>query len=130
MDQFGVVSPELKRLARTPLPAEISTPMEGGDQRVEHWLGAEVKSVTTPGEVSATGLGRTGGVFVVRVPPDSEAARAGLRRNDVILRINSTHVADWEEFDAAWRAAAGNGPVPLAIWREQKECKIDVRSSR
>jgi hypothetical protein len=130
MDKFGVVSPELKRLARTPLPAEISTPMEGGDQRVEHWLGAEVKSVATPGEVSATGLGRTGGVFVVRVPPDSEAARAGLRSNDVIFRINSTQVMDWEEFDSAWRAAAGDGPVPLAIWREQKECEIDVRSSR
>ena len=104
--------------------------MEGSDQRVEHWLGAEVKSVTTPGEVSATGLGRAEGVFVVRVPPDSEAARAGLRSNDVILRINSTAVADWEEFDAAWRAAAGNGPVPLAIWREQKECKVDVGPSR
>ena len=107
-----------------------STPVDSGDQRVEQWLGAEVKSVTTPGEVSATGLGRAGGVFVVRVPPDSEAARAGLRRNDVILRINSTDVADWEKFNAAWRAAAGNGPVPLAIWREQKECKVDVSPSR
>lgn len=130
MDQFGVVSPELKRLARTPLPAGTSMPIESGYQRVEQWLGADVKSLTTPSEVSATGRGRAGGVFVVRVPPHSEAARAGLRRNDVILRVNSTDVMDWEEFDAAWRAAAGNGLVPLAVWREQKECAVVVCRSR
>jgi PDZ domain/Right handed beta helix region len=130
MDQFGVVSPELKRVARTPLPAVASTPIEGGDQRIEHWFGAEVKSVTTPGEVSATGLGRAEGVFVVRVPLDSEAARAGLRRNDVILRINSNAVADWKEFNAAWQAIAGTRPVQLAIWREQKKCDVEVGPSR
>jgi hypothetical protein len=130
MDQFGVVSPELKRIARTPLPTVASAPVDTRDQRVMQWLGAEVQSVTTPGEVSATGLGRTEGIFVIRVPPDSAAAKAGLRSNDVILRLNTTAVAGWEEFIAAWRAAADAGRVQLTVWREQKEYRIEVRPSR
>ena len=91
-----------------------------------HWLGAEVKSVTTPGEVSATGLGRAEGVFVVHVPADSAAAKAGLHENDVILKINTTAVAGWKEFLAAWQTAEDGAPVQLEVWRDQKRIEIDL----
>ena len=130
MDQFGVVSPDLKKIARTPLAAVATAPMESGDQRVMHWLGAEVKSLTTLGEVSATGLGRPAGILVVRVPPDSEAANAGLLSNDVILKINATAVAGWDEFFSEWKAVSGAGLVQLDVWRDQKECSVEVGPSR
>jgi S1-C subfamily serine protease len=128
MDQFGVVNPEFKRIARTPQPAESVAPAEGQDQRVMQWLGAEVKNVTTPGEVSATGLGRAEGVLIVRVPPNSKAARAGLRNNDVILRLNATAVADGEGLNAAWQAAS-NRLVNLTLWREQKRQQIELKAA-
>ncbi len=131
MDQFGVKSPELKRIARTPkLPSVAGASAKGQDHVVMHWLGAEVKSVTTPGEVSAAGLARAQGLLFVRVPPESAAAKAGLRDNDVILGVNSVAVGGWEDFIAAWKAAANAGLVRLSVWREQKKCEVDVEPSR
>lgn len=130
MDQFGVVSPELKQLARTPLPAVAAAPSEYPDQGTVQWLGARVRSVTTPGEASATGLARARGVFIVDAPADSAAGKAGLRSNDVILQLNSTTVAGWEDFNDAWQAVADPGPVRLVVWRDQKAYEIDVARSR
>jgi S1-C subfamily serine protease len=123
MDQFGVVSPELKRVGQTPLPAGPIALSEDADQRVARWLGAEVKSVTTLGEISATGLGRAEGVLIIRVPPESEAAKAGLRSNDVILKLNAMAVMGWEDFHLAWQAADPKHHH-LSLWREQKTLDI------
>ena len=125
MDQFGVVSAELKRLTRTPLLAAAAAGSNNQDQRVLKWLGAEVKSVTTPGEVSATGLARAEGVLIVRVPPDSAAATAGLRDNDVILKVDSAAVAGWEEFVRVRHEASGK-KVQLTVWRGQKVSMIEL----
>jgi hypothetical protein len=129
MDQFGVVSPELRHLARTPLAAVVTAATESHEQRVTQWLGADVKSVTTPGEVSATGLGRAEGILIVRVPPDSGAAKAGLRDNDVILKFNSIAVSGWEDFVTVHRKAANTGRVQLAVWRGQKMHTIELRAN-
>ena len=44
MDQFGVVSPELKRIARTPLLLQAAAPANSRRLASEQWLGAEVKN--------------------------------------------------------------------------------------
>ena len=85
MDQFGVVSPELKRIARTPLAAPATAPSESRDERVAQWLGADVKSVTTPGEVSATGV-RTG---TGRFDPSCAAGKRGRQSWSVRQRRRS-----------------------------------------
>ena len=85
MDQFGVTSARLKRLARTaPLP-ELISPANLAPDEVRDFLGAKVKSVTTLGEQSAAGLAELKGVLVLAVPAGSLAERSGLRANDVIL---------------------------------------------
>jgi membrane-associated protease RseP (regulator of RpoE activity) len=128
MDEFGVASSELKQHARTPLIPETVTHMAGTDQQVDHWLEAEVKAVTTPGEVSATGLGRAEGILLVRVPPNSKAAKAGLRSNDVILSINGTALDEREDLEAVWRAVTGH--LHLTIWREQKTLPLELRAPK
>ena len=126
MNEFGVVSPELKRIARTPLIALTGSTVENYDQKVTSWLGAELKSVTTPGEVSASGLGKAEGVLVLQVPTDSSAARAGIRNNDVILMLDANAVADREAFISAWKYVADGKPVKITVWREQKICQVQL----
>jgi hypothetical protein len=129
MDQFGVVSPELKAIARTPQLPTIKMASAAQEQRqVIDWLGAQIKDVQTDGEASATGLAHAHGVLLIRVPPDSKAAKAGLRINDVILKVNSKSVIG-SDLPAAWSAAANTGPVRLTIWRHQKECELEATSS-
>jgi beta-galactosidase len=126
MDQFGVQSPDLKRIARTPLLPASNAPSESDAQPVMQWLGADVKSVTTPGEISATGLGHAEGVFVIHVPPDSAAAKAGLHENDVILKLNATALTGLKDFIAAWQTAENGEPLHMEVWREQKRLGIDL----
>jgi hypothetical protein len=130
MDQFGVVSPELKKLAKTPLFGLANPSAEAPDQQLMHWLGAEVKSVSTPGEVSATGLASAEGVLIVRVPPGSAAKKAGLRGNDVILKLNSAVVASWKDFIAAWQGLPNAQKARLTVWREQKSFDLELGISR
>jgi len=129
MDEFGVRSPELQRIARTPVFPTANAIAAAEKQPVMHWLGAEVKNVTTPDEVSATGLGRAEGVLIVRVPPDSAAAKAGIHETDVILKLDSTAVTGWEDFLAAWRTVEHGRQVRLEVWREQKISAIDLRAA-
>jgi hypothetical protein len=124
MDRFGVVSPELKALARTPQLPPIRL-ASGAPQQVIDWLGARIKDVQTDGEVSATGLARAQGVLLISVPPDSDAAKAGLRSGDVILKINGKLVAG-NDVPAAWAAVMKVGRAQFSLWREQKTCEIEV----
>ena len=128
MDEFGVQSPDLKRIAKTPLPATTDAQAKTEVEPVQHWLGADLKMVTTPGEVSATGLANAEGVLILRVPLDSAAAKAGLQESDVILKLNSKPVNDWKEFVAAWKAA-GDAQVSLELWREQKALTIQLKAA-
>jgi len=89
MDQFGVISPRLKRLAKTaPIP-ELMSPANFAPDEVRNFLGAKVKSVTTLGEQSAAGLADLKGVLVLVVPAGSLAQQSGLRANDVILEAEA-----------------------------------------
>jgi S1-C subfamily serine protease len=81
--------------------------------------------MTTLGEVSATGLARAEGVLIVHVPPDSAAAQAGLRNNDVILGLNSAAVRDVRELESAWRSTSSK-KYRLTVWRDQTTCEIEL----
>ncbi|MFU8780522.1 MAG: PDZ domain-containing protein, partial [Kiritimatiellia bacterium] len=92
MDQFGVRKASLKAIAKVPdFPEPIlDMPRVEGQQQSESWMGAEV--VALAGEqFSAFGVKREdGGIHLVRVPPDSAAAKQGLLEDDLIQRVNGT----------------------------------------
>ena len=99
MDQFGVTSARLKRLAKTaPLP-ELMSPAAFAPDEVRDFLGAKVKSVTTLGEQSAAGLADIKGVLVLAVPAGSLAEQSGLRANDVILEAAANEYIPAEMID-------------------------------
>jgi len=56
-----------------------------------------------------------GGVLVRNVAPNSRAANAGLRQDDVIVAANGVRIANTAALSAAWRAAATRGGNTLVL---------------
>jgi S1-C subfamily serine protease len=130
MDHFGVTDPRLKALARTPFgaaagPAPLTSPV-ACDSSVRGFLGASIKNVIGPGEISAYGLPGEVGVLLVQVLPGSTAARAGLKKGDVILKCRDREVGGMDDLFEALGSAARGTKVPLDVWRLQQHCSVEV----
>ncbi len=123
MDQFGVVSPELKTLAK-PAPIPELVQLGGKDEDIQEVLGIKVKNITTLGERSAAGLSNESGIWIVEVSPGS-TANGILRTNDVILQINSGKVRNVRELKEA--IIRGRNIVSVTFSRNQKEETVKVR---
>jgi hypothetical protein len=120
MDRFGVQKPELKAIARVPQLPQQKTPAPIATARAADqvtWLGVRMRNIADAGEMSAFGLPGVTGVLVLEVPADSTLARAGLRKNDVILSVNDLKTADTAALPA------GNS-LKLGVSRDEKEIVI------
>jgi len=129
MDQFGVEWPKLKRIARTPeLPrldaVRPATLQSGRDPRPSIWLGASVKNIVGMGEVSASGLPGEAGILVLDVPQASRAAAAGLRKGDVVLRLDDKQADTLRELQRLAAESPAFGTVNITIWRDQREITL------
>ena len=114
MDQFGVRTPALKELARTPvLPAvRGSSPAREAVVASSYWQGTMVRALSGE-EFSAFGVSKEeGGVHLIAVPAGSLAAQAGLQTGDVVQAVNGASVGTVERLLRTTDAAEGR---PLAI---------------
>jgi S1-C subfamily serine protease len=120
MDQFGVRSPRLKAIARTPvLPVLTKAESDAPPRTAGVWLGATMQELQGE-EYSSFGVSKeSGGVRLTTVPAGSLAARAGFRDNDLLQAVNDTPVRGLREFYAAVTAAAGK-PLAISFVRGQK----------
>jgi hypothetical protein len=125
MNDFGVESPELRRLARQP---QIGNGREAtvAPESSRLWLGAQIKSVQSPEEVSATGLPRAEGVLLLEVADPSAAANAGLRRMDVVLALGGKTVADATGLEHLWKSASHDQPLVVEVYRNQSVVKLTL----
>jgi hypothetical protein len=126
MDQFGVRTPRLKAIARTPvLPGAAGpTPATLGSQRdsqVWTWLGATVRNVLGAGEVSAAGLPGETGVLVLNVLAGTIASESGLRANDVIVKLGSNPVNSLDDLKRLWQS---NSAGELVVFRDQRQAVL------
>jgi len=120
MDRFGVSSPRLRAVARTPSFAtgKAADPLAPAGQR---WRGAQVKTLATVEEASAVGTPlANGGVLVVEVPAGSEAARLGLRAGDLITGWAQHVVRRVADLPPAERPAG----VVWRVVRDQREVAL------
>ena len=124
MDSFGVVSSQLKALAKKPALPAVMILDDLDDNEVIDFIGARVKNLATLGERSATGMDDTRGVLVVEVMPGSGPA-GFLQANDVILSLNGAKVNKLRDLLEARRGVIGSGTEVL-IFRNQKEIKIHI----
>ncbi|TFF38517.1 PDZ domain-containing protein [Mucilaginibacter psychrotolerans] len=121
MDSFGVVSVGLKKIAKKPVfPTTIIANNLAKDETID-FMGAKVKSLSTAGEQSATGMDRIRGVLVLSVAPGS-AASAFLQTNDVILAFNRKQVGTLKELQEARNTVTWKN-TEIVIFRNQQQLK-------
>jgi hypothetical protein len=117
MDRFGVRQPNLKAIARTPQFSEASLPAPlSRDAAPMTWFDASLRNILNQGEMSAFGLPGVIGVLVLEIAPNSALAKAGLRKNDVILSINGGRTTD-----TAALPTPSTAPLEIRISRNQQE---------
>lgn len=121
MDSFGVISPELKALAKkVPMPSILALD-KVGDEEIIDFLGAKIKNLITLGERSATGMDAARGVLVVEVTAGSGASRF-LQANDVILSLNYKPINKLRDLLEARMSVIGTN-TEVVVFRNQKEVK-------
>jgi membrane-associated protease RseP (regulator of RpoE activity) len=102
-------SPGSKAPEATPLPAPQFD--FGG------WLGVGVEEVT-PDKAKELKLAASRGVFVSQVSENSPAAKAGLKKGDVITEYNGERIEGTVQFRRMVRETPAGHAAQLSIWRD------------
>jgi serine protease Do len=90
------------------------------------WIGVSYQSVTDD-IADSFGLDRARGVLVANVMADGPAAKAGLKRNDIILSFAGTDVLDLRRFPRLVANARVGSTVDIVVWRGGKEVPLKLR---
>jgi hypothetical protein len=128
MDQFGVRTPRLRAMARTPQlpPLRIRAKKTPATMGAIHWQGATLRKMEGQ-EFSAIGVGADAvGVFAAEVPGESAAFDAGLRQGDLIQQVNQKAVRNAKEFLDAVAAASKEQTLNLKIIRDQRTQTVNI----
>jgi hypothetical protein len=96
MDQFGVMKPSLKAIAKTPVVPAVSLNIEEPDNTISKpavfWMGIALKE-PVGNELSAFGVSfEAGGVALGVVSENSKAAQLGFRTGDLIQQVNESRI--------------------------------------
>ncbi len=97
---------------------------KGGVER--GWLGVYIQNLT-PELAQALKVKSNKGVVVSQVQEDSPADKAGLQREDVILKVDGKSVANSTELSTNIAATSPGNTVKLDIVRDGKERSIEVK---
>lgn len=130
MDQFGVQSPRLKAMARTPELPLLQRPAKApnGTARIEHyWLQATVRNIEGE-EFSVFGVSKeSGGVQLIKVPTGSPAANFGFQSGDLIQSIDSQTVRNFAELMQRQNQIANTGmTVGFVRGQRLRTVKVDA----
>jgi len=90
------------------------------------WIGVSYQSVTDD-IAESFGLEKPRGVLVASVVADGPAAKAGLKRNGVILGFAGRDVADIRRFPRMVAEARVGSTVDIAVWRGGKQEMLKLR---
>jgi putative serine protease PepD len=90
------------------------------------FLGVDASSELTPEAVARYRLGNRTGALVSRVEPRSPAAKAGLRRGDLIVRLGDQPIPARDQLTVAERQAKIGVPVPVTVVRRGRELVLPI----
>jgi Do/DeqQ family serine protease len=114
---FAIPSEMVKRV--------VDAAVNGG-ALVRPWLGAKGESVT-PNIAQGLGLDRPQGVLISEIYPNGPAAKGGLKKGDLVLKIDGREVYDEKglKFVAATKPAGDT--VSLSILRDRKPQTVSIK---
>jgi serine protease Do len=93
---------------------------------VRGWLGIAMEPLT-PELAQSLGLAGTSGAIVARVYPDSPAATAGLKPNDVIVGFDGAKIEDYHQLQRLAAEAEVGKSVKLEVTRERKQRSVEIK---
>jgi serine protease Do len=101
------------------------------NQIVEHgkvvrgYLGVHIQDVT-PSLAHQFGLNQGGGVLIGDVSPDTPAAKAGLKKGDVVLELNGQPIEAANQLQVQISQMAPGSSAKMKIWRDGKSQDVTV----
>jgi C-terminal processing protease CtpA/Prc len=95
------------------------------DEEGASWLGVELHEVTNE-NVKEYKLSAERGVVLGKIIPDSPAAKAGLKENDVVTEINGQRVEGAAQFRRMIREIPAGRSVQLTVWRDGRAQTVNV----
>src|SRR5215472_7497622 len=95
------------------------------DEEGSGWLGVELHEVTGD-SAKELKLPAERGVVLGRVVPDSPAAKAGLKENDVVTEINGQRVEGAAQFRRMIHEIPAGRTVQLTLWRDGRSQTVSV----
>jgi Do/DeqQ family serine protease len=105
--------------------ARLAATGEAGGRLVRPWLGVSYQRVT-PDIAQGIGLVRPAGLIVREVYANGPGARAGMRRNDVIVALNDQAVDDEAGMRFRLATLPVDAKVPVKVIREGREVMLNV----
>lgn len=93
---------------------------------VRGWLGVEMGREISPAMVKAFGLPDSKGALVNSVIANSPAARAGLKRGDVVRRFNNEVVDTADKLQSLVAGTPPKKTIPLEVIREGKTITLSL----
>lgn len=130
-EQYGVTVPWLRAQAATPPFGNVGKKPVSPDAGTRDcaataiWRGATIENLCA-GEFSLVGRGYAVGVFVLNVPPGSQAAADGLLNDDVIDQLNGQSAASLDDLNRAYAATSAGQKIAVGIWRNQADTSITI----
>jgi len=89
------------------------------------WLGVETQEVTAD-KAKGLKLSAERGVVLGKIVPDSPAAKAGLKENDVVTEINGQRVEGAAQFRRMIHEIPAGRSIQLTVWRDGRTQTISA----
>lgn len=89
------------------------------------WLGVGVSEVSAE-KVKSLKLPEERGALLGKIVPDSPAAKAGLKENDVVLELNGQRIEGTEQFRRMIHEIPAGRAANLAVWRDGRSQNLKV----
>lgn len=131
MNTLGYVSPTGERIAGLgfAIPAttvqRVVSDLKTSGSVTRGFLGVQIESLSDDA-AKALGLPNSNGAIVTDVITGSPAEKAGIRRGDVILKINGATVKDNRDLSRRIAALQAGQTATFTIWRDAKTLTISV----
>lgn len=92
---------------------------------IRAWLGVVIQNLT-PEMAEKFGLKEAEGALVADISPDSPAEKAGIKRGDVILKVDGVETPDIKTLQQTIRSHRPGDVVDVEIWRDGKVITLKV----
>jgi serine protease Do len=116
-DELANEAAALAQVKKRVIEISPEAPEVWGSDDNSGWLGIEISEVNSD-KAKELKLSETRGVVVGSVEPDSPAAKAGLKENDVILSYEGQNVEGTLQFRRLVRETPPGRSIPLSVSRD------------